>query len=570
MKTIQLIFGAKCSGEKKFVITTGSSFLPKVLSKLCDSTRPNFLMLLANTALVNDLSSSWYFSSPKDVTIEDIAMFFGTKLDPVDSSKSLGLSHQRAKCNHIKYCCYSSEVFYRFSIWPVVFIHIFDIYVVLLTFSGACILHLHSTYDSENMYSHTLYIGIILILGAIITLVESCVQTIQSENALERTWRLLKKETKSPVCDVTREGQQLRLTHEEIVPGDLIYLGEGDTVPHDVAVVWQEPGDACGLVVVPSYYSLDEWELSQGQETSMLLRGTRVVTGRCIAIVLPRDGVYSLFALKGWQRSHWLQRRLLSDSLWLLVLSALLATVLCVVAAALGRHILSREFLEGLIGMYKFQSFFLLNMTRYVCALVFVVMVVLGSVPLGLPSCLSSLESALIDGPSKALQSTSTGSAALVKHAGVSETLGACSVLCLDTAGTLGGMMVVESVCLLTSPAPPVRSEYTSLRPTPDSAISHCHNDVSKRKSDGLLPGRLLMQKLRRSAPTQQPIARAQMDTQVQDRIMPTAVVMQACASGSLSDHTRLLIDVCALAASTKDTGASGEEGRETEEALER
>jgi P-type Mg2+ transporter len=336
------------------------------LLKLCSATRPNLLLLWVNFCFVDKLNGK---CSVHENEIEDIATCFGTSLNTEDPTKSGGLSSQQVKYNAIKYGSNASVQTCPLSLWIVVCIHAFDIYVLLLALTGLCLMRLHTKHNPDNNHSHTLYIGMLLLVGAAVTYVESCVQSARSAAALEQSWlhlQLLRKR-ESYSCTVTRDGRQTRLNFEEVVCGDLLHLSGGDIVPCDVAVVWQQQQEegGGGLVVQPCWSfrlqraggPAQEGENVKGEGT-VLLRKAEVLSGCCLAIALPGGCCSCTCEFSGAvtaparrPRCYWLQQRLAADTLWLLVFAVAQAAVVCLVATALGRQLWCLEFLEGLIGM---------------------------------------------------------------------------------------------------------------------------------------------------------------------------------------------------------------------------
>ncbi|MDJ0930183.1 hypothetical protein [Breoghania sp.] len=70
-------------------------------------------------------------------------------------------------------------------------------------------------------------LAIVVINGALRFLQEA-----RAERALEALTRML-----APKADVMRDGHPLQVSAETLVPGDLVLLGTGDTVPADLRLV---------------------------------------------------------------------------------------------------------------------------------------------------------------------------------------------------------------------------------------------------------------------------------------------------------------------------------------------
>ena len=73
----------------------------------------------------------------------------------------------------------------------------------------------------------------IIIMGVVI--LNAIIGTVQ-ENKAEKSLEALKRMS-SPTCMVRRDGQLVELKAEELVPGDIVVLEEGRTVPADLRLI---------------------------------------------------------------------------------------------------------------------------------------------------------------------------------------------------------------------------------------------------------------------------------------------------------------------------------------------
>jgi P-type Ca2+ transporter type 2C len=113
-----------------------------------------------------------------------------------------------------------------------------------------------------------------------------------TENTAERTIASLTKDD-APEVDVIREGEALRISRENMVPGDLFILRPGSVVPADGRVV-----RACDLTIdesaltgesMPvnkSVAAIADPELPLGERTNMVYRGTLVTGGSGSAVAI--------------------------------------------------------------------------------------------------------------------------------------------------------------------------------------------------------------------------------------------------------------------------------------------
>lgn len=73
-----------------------------------------------------------------------------------------------------------------------------------------------------------------MILG-ILLFINACIGYIQEAKA-ERIMQALKKML-HPVAKVKRDGKLIEINVSELVPGDVVFLDEGDSVPADLRVI---------------------------------------------------------------------------------------------------------------------------------------------------------------------------------------------------------------------------------------------------------------------------------------------------------------------------------------------
>jgi Ca2+-transporting ATPase len=121
--------------------------------------------------------------------------------------------------------------------------------------------------------------GWMLFLGAVLTVALNFFQSFRTHRALQAL-----KNLTSPRTLVIRDNQQIRISSQELVPGDLVLLSEGDRIPADASLI------------STNHFSVDESLLTgesfpviksaQSEEMSPnILAGTQVLSGRGQAIV---------------------------------------------------------------------------------------------------------------------------------------------------------------------------------------------------------------------------------------------------------------------------------------------
>lgn len=248
-------------------------------------------------------------------------------------------------------------------------------------------------------------VGVIFING-----IFSFWQTYRAEQALEALRNLLPQQV-----SVLRNGAQQSLAAEQLVPGDILLLGEGDKVPADCRLI-----EAFDLRVnlstvtgesLPVARSADS-ELGQGVSNlaakNLLLAGTLVVAGQCKAVVFA-TGMRSEFG----KIAHLTQTTKAATSPLQLEIARLSYWV-AVLASGLGVLFF---FIGQAIGLPFWSN------------LLFAIGIIVANVPEGLlPTVTLSLAMA-----SQRMARRN----ALVRHLPAVETLGSTTVICSDKTGTL-------------------------------------------------------------------------------------------------------------------------------------
>ena len=250
---------------------------------------------------------------------------------------------------------------------------------------------------------------------ALVVLVNSAVGVAQELRADRAVTAL--SQLNAPAVRVRRDGSETRIPASDLVPGDVVFLGEGDVVPADGAVL-----EASALLVDESALTGESVPIGKRgphaeEAGDALAAGTVVVKGRAV-IEVSRTGqastlgrIASLMDVRPQPTP--LQRRL-----------AGLGRVLAAVAVALSGVVL-------VLGLLRGQP----TETMVVMAIALAV----AAVPESLPAVVT-LSLAL--GASRMAERN-----AIVRRLPAVETLGSVTVLATDKTGTLtqGRMMVQEA-----------------------------------------------------------------------------------------------------------------------------
>jgi P-type Ca2+ transporter type 2C len=152
----------------------------------------------------------------------------------------------------------------------------FKDFLVLILFIAAII-----SYLTGHMVDVYVIIGVILVNAAI-----GFFQEYKAEKSIESLKKLIKHK-----ATVLRSGEKVTLEAEELVPGDLIFLKEGQTVPADARTIslknlQVEEASLTGESL-PVNKTMDPVDKETGvpDRENMIFKGTHIARGSCKAIV---------------------------------------------------------------------------------------------------------------------------------------------------------------------------------------------------------------------------------------------------------------------------------------------
>lgn len=132
-----------------------------------------------------------------------------------------GLSNDEVSRRVIKYGLNKLKVSKQISPWKI-FLSQFQGFLVYLLFGAAVLSFLVKEYIDAGA------ILTILILNGIL----GFIQEFKAEKAIEAL-----KKLETPHAKVTRDGRDTSITAEELVPGDILILSEGDKIPADARII---------------------------------------------------------------------------------------------------------------------------------------------------------------------------------------------------------------------------------------------------------------------------------------------------------------------------------------------
>ncbi|KUK10233.1 MAG: ATPase, P-type (Transporting), HAD superfamily, subfamily IC [Clostridia bacterium 41_269] len=316
------------------------------------------------------------------------------------SDSTFGLTHKEAKKRLNMYGFNKLVDSTRVSPIKIFLSQFQDVMVIILI--GAALLS-----GMLGEYADALTIFAIIILNAFLGLIQ--------EYRAEKTIEALKKIT-SPTASVIREGEEIKISAEELVPGDVVLLKAGDRVPADIRLIksmhLEVEESALTGESVPvrkdAQWAADGKKEKLAYPRNMVFMGTLVTRGKGRGIVVSTGmetevGRIAELIQEAEETETPLQKRLAAVGKRLVVL----CLVICFFVTAAG-------IIQG-IPAYRM---FLAGVSLAVAA-----------VPEGMPAVVTI---ALAIGVQKMLSRR-----ALVRKLPAVETLGCATVICSDKTGTL-------------------------------------------------------------------------------------------------------------------------------------
>ncbi|MCO6488432.1 MAG: cation-translocating P-type ATPase [Phaeodactylibacter sp.] len=241
------------------------------------------------------------------------------------------------------------------------------------------------------------YEGQIMLFAMAMVVIVSIYQEVRSANAI----RSLKKYTQSTIR-LIRDGEEVRLPAEELVPDDIMIVSEGETVPADAEVLRQND------------FSVDE-SIMTGESMPVfrdageaILQGTLVASGLCTARVTQTGARTELARLGKSMESITPEKSLLQKQVSAFV---------------------QRMALVGLLAFLLVFGINYLSTFDLVVSLLFGLVMTMSLIPEEIPVAFSSFMAI------GAYRMSKIG--LLVKQPITVESLGSASVICLDKTGTI-------------------------------------------------------------------------------------------------------------------------------------
>ena len=308
----------------------------------------------------------------------------------------------------------------------LVFLSQFNDPMIYILLAAALLSVAISIYNSINNGEAFDFADPVIIMG--VCVLNAIIGTVQ-ENKAEKSLEALKKMS-SPTCVVRRDGKLVELKAEELVPGDIVILEEGRTVPADLRLISainlktdesSLTGESLPVEKDASVVFTDE--VGVGDRVNMVYMSTPVVYGRGEGVVVltgidTETGKIAKMLSEGEDETTPLQKQLAKLSKFLGILTIAIVVVL---------------FGIQLIDLFKTNHYEPLGQEGWAKGLVdnfmFAISLAVAAVPEGLPAVVTIV---LALGVQKMVRANT-----IVRKLPSVETLGAVSVVCSDKTGTL-------------------------------------------------------------------------------------------------------------------------------------
>ena len=290
------------------------------------------------------------------------------------------------------------------KVWILRFLKQFNDTMIIILLVVALLLYFYGYFYSHE-YTDTIVILFVVFINAIVGF-------IQEEKASLVLKDLKKYETST--CKVKRDDKIIVINTKELVPGDIIYLESGETVPADIRILSCESlkVDESTLTgeSVPVQKSSDVLKnnLILQEQKNMLFLGTSITNGKCTGIVVSTGKnteigkiALSLNEIDRIETPLQLKIKELSKKITLIVFIILIFI-----------------FILALINKYTILEIIMLCSSLAVAA-----------IPEGLPTVITITLSVGISNLAK--------KKTVVKQMQAVETLGAIDIICSDKTGTI-------------------------------------------------------------------------------------------------------------------------------------
>jgi len=205
-----------------------------------------------------------------------------------------------------------------------------DALIVLLIVSTGIAIYLQD-------YRGATILSLIVIVNAVI----GFLQEAKAEKIMQSLKKML-----NPVAKVKRDGKLIEIKVSELVPGDVVFVDEGDSVPADIRVIEEMNLQTNDFSLtwesspVNKYVHAIKWEADVGQRHNLLYMWTTVATGSWYGVVFGTGmntelGRIAALSHEAIPESSTLQNEMKNISQKVVIWTMILCVILLVIALAL-------------------------------------------------------------------------------------------------------------------------------------------------------------------------------------------------------------------------------------------
>jgi len=321
-----------------------------------------------------------------------------------------GLSTQDARSRLEQYGANELKAEHVVPAWRKFLAQFQDVLVILLLIATAISAGLWLYERDSALPYEAIAISAVVLLNAVM----GYVQESRAESAVAAL-----RQMAAAHAHVIRDGEQRSIPATEVVPGDIILIEEGDTIPADARVIQStalQTAEAAltgeSVPVAKDVEAIDH-ETGLGDRTNMVFSGTAATYGRGRAVVVATGMQTEMGRIAGMLSQVPVETTPLQKELDRV--GKMLGIVVVVIAVVMIGTIMLVEHVSGFSGIVE--------------VLILGVALAVAAVPEGLPAVVTAV---LAMGVQRM-----AGRNAIVRHLSAVETLGSANVVASDKTGTL-------------------------------------------------------------------------------------------------------------------------------------
>lgn len=296
------------------------------------------------------------------------------------------------------------------SAWRKFFAQFKDVLVILLIIATAISLVMWLIERESALPYEAIAILAIVLINAIM----GYIQESRAESAVAAL-----RQMAAAHANVTRDGERKRLPGVEIVPGDLILIEEGDTIPADARVIQSTALQTAEATLTGESLPVSKdvapitGDAGIGDRTNMLYSGTAATYGRGKAIVTATGMQTEMGRIAGMLKEA--PKKLTPLQVELNRVGRVLGIAVVIIAVVMIVTIILVEHVRDFSGIFD--------------VLILGVALAVAAVPEGLPAVVTAVLALGVQRMAKRK--------AIVRHLSAVETLGSADVIASDKTGTL-------------------------------------------------------------------------------------------------------------------------------------